>query len=267
MAKILRVSGIAVPVLVGGASHRPNSIGEVERAEDGTILISRRIIKETYKIQVVHQSPADGIAWKKLFTGEGQKWDFDTSVYGSKGLGPSAATASVQSGAAAKFGTGCCRQTATTGTISYAALPAGGTKWTVMFWRSVGGAAFDHYVVTSSGHKWLNGVRADGTSTTFLTVTTATGTVKLDAAGSTTDLDDLVILPFEVPDLWPPDIFAYGAAFSKLAKLDVDGDLIDANVGTKSVAGEVTGVSVVPGTLNGTFYPSLRVVEVELQEG
>jgi hypothetical protein len=183
MAKILRVSGIAVPVLVGGATHHPVSIGDVERAEDGTILISRRIIKETYKVQVVHQAPADGIAWKKLFTGEGQKWDFDTSVYGSKGLGPSAVTNSVQSTAAAKFGAGCCRQTATTGTISYAALPAGGTKWTVMFWRSVGGAAFDHFVVTSSGHKWLNGVRADGTSTTFLTVTTATGTVKLDAAG------------------------------------------------------------------------------------
>jgi hypothetical protein len=266
MTQLLRVSGIAVPVLVGSASHKPMSIGDVERAEDGSLLISRRIIKETYKLQVAHRVPADGIAWKRLFIGEGQKWDFDTSLYGSKGLGPSAATASVQSAAAAKFGAGCCRQTATTGTISYAALLAGGTKWTVMFWRSVGGAAFDHYVVTSSGHKWLNGVRADGTSTTFLTVTTATGTVKLDAAGSTTDLDDLVIFPFEVPDTWPPDVFAYGAAFSKLAKLDVDGDLVEANVGTKTVRGEVTGVSVVPGTLNGTFYQAIRVVEVELSE-
>jgi hypothetical protein len=267
MTQLLRVSGIAVPVLVGNASHQPMAIGEVERAEDGSKLVSRRAIKEKFKIKVAHKSPTDGIAWKKLFTGEGNTWSFESSVYSSKGLGPSASTNSVQSAAAHKFGTGCLRQTATTGTISYVALPLAGTKWTVMLWRSVGGAAFDHYVVTSAGHKWLNGVRADGTSTTFLTVTTATGTVKLDAAGSTTDVDDLVVFPFDVPDDWPPDVFAYGSAFSQLAKLDIDGDLIDANVGTKTVVGEVTGVEVMPGYISGTYYQSVRVLEVELEEG
>lgn len=267
MAQLLRVSGITVPILVGDAQHKPMAIGEVERAEDGSKLISRRAIKESFRVKVAHQSPTDGMAWKKLFMGEGQTWDFNSSLYGSKGTGTSAVTNSVQSGAAFKFGAGCCRQTATTGTISYAALPLNGAKWTVMVWRSLGGAAFDHYVVTSGGHKWLNGVRADGTVTTFLTVTTATGVVKLDAAASTTDLDDLVVFPFEVSDTWPPDIFAYAAAFSKLAKLDVDGDLVDPSGAVKTVCGEVTGVGVVPGYLAGVYAQSVRVVEVDLEEG
>lgn len=268
MTQLLRVSGIAVPVLVDGADHQPVAIGEVERAEDGTKLVSRRSIKETFSIKVKHQAPADGIAWKKLFTGEGQTWNFESSVYGSKGLGPSASTNSNQSGTFFKYGAGSLQQTASTGTISYAGLPTGGTKWTVMFWRKVGAGAFQHYVVTSGGHKWLDGVRADGTATAFLTVTTATGTVKLDAdAASTTYVDDLVLLPFDVPDVWPPDVFAYGAAFSKLAKLDIDGDLVDANVGTKTVCGEVKRVTVMPATVGGTYYQSVRVLEVELEEG
>jgi hypothetical protein len=267
MTELLRVSGIAVPVLTGSASEQPEAIGEVERAEDGSRLVSRRAIKEKYKVKVAHQAATDGIAWKKLLMGEGETWNFESSVYGSKGSGPSAVTNSVQSALAHKFGTGCLRQTATTGTVSYATLPAGGTKWTVAFWRSVAAAAFDHYVVTSAGHKWFNGGRADGTATAFLTVTTATGTVKLDAAGSTTDLDDLVILPFDVPDVWPPDWFAYGSAFSQLAKLDVDGDLIDGNVGTKTVVGTVTGIEVMPAAPAGVYAQATRVLEVELEEG
>jgi hypothetical protein len=265
MAQLLRVSGIPVPVLVDNADERPEAIGEVERSEEGTKLISRRAIKMSYKIRVAHQSPADGVAWRKLLMGEGHTWNFETTpgLYSSKGLAPFSVTNSVQSGSAFKFGAGCCRQTATTGSIGYAALPGGG-KWTVMFWRSVGGAAFDHYVVNSAGQKWLNGVRADATSTTFLVVGGAV--VTLNAAGSTTDLDDLVILPFDIPTTWPPDVYAYGAAFSQLARLDIDGDLVEANVGTKTVCGDVTGTEVVPGYLNGTYYQAIRVIDAELSE-
>jgi len=278
VSQLLRVSGIAVPVLQGDASHRPVAIGEVERAEDGTKLVSRRTIKESFKIKVAHQSPTDGIAWKKLFMGEGQTWDFNVSLYGSQGLGPSASAGTPVVNATAKFGAGGCQLTATTGSISYAALPAGGAKWTVMLWRKVAAGGFDHYVVTSAGHKWINGARNDGVFTGWLTVTTATGTVKLDADGaSTTNLDDLVIFPFDVPDAWPLNIFDYGngtggatpTPFSRLAKLDIDGDLVDPNTPSvaKTVCAGVGDVEVVSGTLNGVYHQAIRVLDVELEEG
>jgi hypothetical protein len=186
-----------------------------------------------------------------------------------EGLGSLGVTNSVQSALAHKFGTGLPSPTATTGTVSYATLPAGGTKWTVAFWRSVAAAAFDHYVVTSAGHKWFNGGRADGTATAFLTVTTATGTVKLDAAGSTTDLDDLVILPYEVPAVVAPSIFGYGAAFSQLAYLDC-GRRPDrrepCHEELQGLGERHFGSARCPGWLNGVYYQSIRVVDAELEE-
>lgn len=271
MAEILRVSGIPVPVLAEDASHKPMAIGEVERAEDGTKLISRRAIKESFSIKVAHRSPTEGMAWKKLFTGEGHVWNFDSHLYSSKGLGPSAATSAAQ-GATAKYGAGGCTLTAGTGTISFAALPAGGTKWTIMVWRKVGAGAWVHYITTSTlkaaGDAYVDGVLNTSEATSWLTVTTSTGTVKLDADGaSTTHIDDLVILPFEVPSDWPVSVHGFGSAFSPLARLTVDGDLVDPDGGSMTVCGDVKSVEVMPGYLNGVYYQSIRVLEVDLEEG
>jgi hypothetical protein len=267
MAEILRVSGIPVPVLAGEASHEPTAIGEVERAEDGTKLISRRAIKETFKVKVAHQSPTDGIAWKKLLMGEGQTWDFNTSLYGSKGLGPSAASGvSIDTGLK-KFGAASMKMLGTS-SISYPALPSG-SPWTIMYWSSIGGA-FTHVAQTSVskalGYSWGDGVQvADPIS--FQTVSSGVLTMTFSAFPSSVYFDDLVILPFVAPSSWFLDTYNYGAAFSKLAKLNVDGDLIDPSGGSMTVCGDVKGVEVVPGYLNGTYYQSIRVLDVELEEG
>lgn len=269
MAQILRISGIPLDVQVDSASHSTSQIGENERAEDGSLLISRRVLKETYKFKVAHASPTDALAVRDLLLGRGHTWNFNTSLYSSKGLGPSALTNTVQN-ATTKYGAGGAQQTASTGTVTFTALPAGGTKWTVMVWRKVGAGTFFHFVVTNTTkaavQAYVNGVLGADT-TAWLTVNTTTGTVKLDAdAVGTTNLDDLVILPYEIPTTWPASIFGYGAAFSQLAYLDVDGDLIDANIAVKTCKGAVSGISVMPGYLNGVFYQSIRVVDGELEE-
>lgn len=269
MAQLLRVSGIAVPVLDGSVDETPKQAGDNERAEDFSLIVNRRAIKETYKIKIAPQSPSDGVAWRGLLLGLGHTWNFDSSFYSSKGLGPSALTNVVQN-ATAKFGAGGAQQTLSTGTFTFTALPLGGSKWTVMVWRKLGAGSFNHYIVTSAskalGHAYVNGSdTADATS--WLTVNTAAGTVKLDAdASNTTNLDDLVILPFDVPSAWPADVFAYGAAFSQLPYLDVDGDLIDGNVGLKTVCGDVSGTEIVQGVLNGTYYQAIRVLNAALEE-
>jgi len=269
MANILRISGIPIAVLTDGASHQTSQIGENERAEDGSKLINRRALKETYKFKVAHLSPTDAIATRELILGRGHTWNFDTHFYSSKGLGPSVLTNTVIN-ATSKYGAGGAQQTASSGRIRYAALPANGTKWTVMVWRKVGAGAFTHYVVTSTtkagSQAYVGGVLTSD-ATSWLTTSTSLGTVTLDAdAASTTNLDDLVILPYEVPSSWPASVVAYGAAFSQLAYLDCDGDLIDANLVTKTCCGGVSGINVMPGYLNGTYYQSIRVIDAELEE-
>lgn len=269
MANILRISGIPIPILTEAASHTTTQIGENERAEDGSMIISRRALKENYKLKIAHQIPTDAIAYRELFLGRGHTWNFDTTVYSSKGLGPTVLTNTVIN-ATSKYGAGGAQQTASSGRFRAIALPANGTKWTVMLWRKIGAGAFVHYIVTNTtkgaSQAYVNGVLASDT-TVWLGVSTSTGTVTLDADGaSTTNIDDLVILPYEIPASWPANIFAYGAAFSQLAYLDVDGDLIDANLVTKSCKGGVSGISVQPGWLNGVYYQSIRVVDAELEE-
>lgn len=272
MAEFLRVSGIPVPVLEGEARHRPTAIGEVERAEDGTKLVSRRAIKEAFSIRVAHQAPSDGIAWKKLFMGEGQVWSFSTSPYSSKGLGPTNADDTAWTNAEAKYGAGSLEMVGGNGQFIANPLPAGGTKWTVMCWRKVDTGAWVHYATTSTlkaaGDAYVDGVLNASEPTSWLTVTPASGEIDIQAdATDTTYIDDLVVLPFEAPASWFAAHVAYGAAFSQLAKLDIDGDLVDANVGTKTVCAEVTGVDLVAGYLDGVYYQSIRVLDVELEEG
>jgi hypothetical protein len=267
---LLRISGIPVPVLmVGDTSHVPLQIGENERAEDGSLIINRRVIKETYKLSIVHQVPATAFAFRDLVLGKGECFNFDTSVYGSKGSGPSSLVNGVINGTA-KYGAGGLQQTAATGTVAYpiANFPTGGTAWTVAVWRKLGAGAFVHYVVTTTskgaGQAWVNGVlTADATA--WLSVASGVVTLNADAA-QTTNLDDLIVLPFEVPSSWPASIQAYGKAFSQLAYLEVDGDLIENNVGTKNVAGAVTGMPVVRAVIGGVTYKAVQALTVELLE-
>lgn len=266
----LRISGIAVPVMHGDAGHRPIQLGDNERAEDGSLLVNRRTIKETYHVTLAHQVPATAFAFRDLFLGKGHVWNFDSHLYSSKGLGPSALTATTQQTVTKKYGAGAAQMTSPTGTVSYVALPPGGTKWTVCVWRATGGA-FSSYIVTSANkaasQAYVGGLLLGGETTPWLTVTTATGTVKLDVeAGITTQYDDLVVLPYDVPTDWPGQIVGYGAAFSQLATLDVDGDFIENNVGTKRIVADVTSMPVVKARIAGVTYKAVQSVAVDFVE-
>lgn len=266
MASFLRLNGIPVPVLDGSAKLRaPEELGQSERAVDGSLRIHRRAIKQPWDFSIAHQVAATALAFRDLLLGKGQTWGFDSNLYGSKGTGPSAATNAVQ-GATAKYGAGGCTLTATSGTITWIALPLlSGGPWTVSVWRKVGAGAWVHYLKTSAGSVWTDGVLTG--STAWLTVTTAAGAVKIDAdAASTTHIDDLVVLPYAVPSDWPASIHGYGAAFSPLARLYADGLFIEANSKTVTTKGEVGGAELVQGTLSGSFAGNLHVVQASLIE-
>lgn len=273
MAKLLRVNGIEAPVLVDSASHKPNPFAESERAEDGSMLINRRVIKESYRLTLAHRTPTEAIAWRRYLMGEGHYWSFDTSVYSSKGLGPSLLTGGTigSSSPAPWLGAGRLNFALGAGNQANFGISPGVTQTqgvTAMVARNVAGGGWNHYVKDSAGNVWTNGVLT-GTASWF-NLTTIGGLVNIGAdAGNAIAYDELVILPFLIPSDWPAQLYAYqlaGSQHSALAQLKVDGDLVDANLLTRTVVGSVGDMKLMPATLGGTFYQSVRTVDVELEE-
>lgn len=203
----LIINGLEVPCAVDGAAMRKvEQIGQSQRAVDGTLRIHRRVLKNTWSLETTLLDPLQGDAFRRLILGEGHSWTFDDTtkgLYSSKGLGPSASSGASVTAGSAFLGAGKLQQTATTGTITYPALPLlSGQAWTVMVARHIG-VSWTHYIVTSTSkaanEAWVDGVYGSN-ATAWLTVNTAAGTVKLDAqSGATTLYDELIILPFRIP--------------------------------------------------------------------
>lgn len=270
MAKMLRVNGIECHVLSGSASHKPNPFHDDTRAEDGTLLFNRQTIKESFRFTIAHRTPSEAIAWRQLLMGEGQVWNFDTTAYSSKGVAPTS-LAFWSIGATAKYGAGALQLTALTGSVVFPAivspLKGGNPRTSIAFWRRVGAGAFQHILLTSDGDAFVNGSLSGSPFSTWgVTFTSATGVWTLAAdAASTTYIDDVVIVPFVIPSTWVADWYGYGSAFSQLAQLFIDGDLVDANLITRTVIGKVSDVLPMMA-YSGAFYQSLRTLEVELEE-
>jgi hypothetical protein len=243
-------------------------IGIKAPADDGSLVWSRVKRKRDFSFTSILVLGTEAAAWAGLVSGDGEHWSFDASLYGSKGLGPTGTLNAVQIAGTPKFGAGVLRVNATTGTITYAAAiadPSGGVnKWTVMVWRFEGGV-WHHYIVTSAGHKWLDGVRADGTSTTWLTVNGTSGNVVIsNATGAAQDYDDLVCLPYEILDTWGPTFGTAVAAFSELPYLTATGLLVT-DASSRRMCGDCS-MKVQRAAKAGAVQKDMRVLAVTLQE-
>lgn len=272
MAEFLTLNGIAVPVLVDGARFEPQRLQDSDRAENMALIEDLRATKGRWQWDVKHQLRANGFAYRGLVHGEGQYWSFDTDLYGSRGTPPTSATGSVFSAGSAWLGAGKVSQTAGGGNnIVFTPLRAGSTDgWTVMVARKVGGAAWQHFIVTSGGAVYTDGVLT-GTAA-WLAVNTANGTVTLTSdAASTTLLDELVVLPYPMPSTWPAQAYAFqnpaGTAtqWSKLRQLKLQGECLPEG-GTKTVHGQVKDEKIQPATISGTYEQGTRALSIEFQE-
>jgi hypothetical protein len=132
-------------------------------------------------------------------------------------------------------------------------------RWTAMYARKVGAGAWNHYVATFDGSSTTSYVGGSvGAAQSWLTVNTATGVVTLSSdASSTTLVDELVILPYQVPSDWPAQMFALnnGATqWSPLARLNALGDAIVGGTRTVSVKGTAADLTFVPSSIGGAAF-------------
>lgn len=229
-------------------------IGDQAQAVDGTLRLTQQAKKRDFHFASIPLTQAQAFAWEMFLTGEGHVWSFDSTLYSSKGLGPSAITdASIMTGSGSKFGSGALFIDLTTGTITFtgALLNTFGARpgYTVMVWRFDDGTDtdFHHYVVRSDGAKWKDGVRNDATSTSWLTVSGANVTLVAGGAVDPVIYSDLVCLPFDVLDDWPPVFGTSTSAYCPTPYLDLAGKMVPEQT-TRRVVGAVTESVMQSGT-------------------
>ena len=241
-------------------------IGDTGPAGDGSLRMTRQTRKRDLGFTSVPLTSLVALAWESLITGEGEAWSFETSPYGSKGTGPAAGGVYTAPVGASKFGNGL-RLPAGTGLIQYpkTLLNSVGALmgWTVMVWRNE--APYRHYIVRSDGAKFLDGV-SSGVATAWLTAAAGAvpdGVQLANSGGAAVEYDDLVILPYAIPDSWAPVFGTATSAFSALPYLNATGDLVNEQA-TRRVLGEVTE-TVMRGTAGGLRLADMRKLAVELK--
>lgn len=274
---MLSLNGISIPISQNDNAKRGIiQIGESVRAVDGTMRAHRRVLKRTWEFATPVQDPLTAWATRRLILGEGHYWSFDDSTkgfYSSKGLPYSAATGATLTAGSAYIGAGKLSLSATTGTITFTALPLLTSQpWTVIVARNVNAGGWNHYIKDSAGNVWTNGVLTG--STPWLTVTGSAGTVKIDAdATFATTVDELVVLPYRIPADWASQIYTYangGLQWAPLARLYADGDAFyqDSAAGALQVFGTTEDQEFISGRYDASwgFQPNLQKLSFKLEE-
>lgn len=295
MSSFLNINGVEVPCdYSSGVRRNTDQLGESKRAVDGTMRVHRRVLKNRWDFRTTILDPLQGDCFRRLLLGEGHYWSFDDAtkgLYSSKGLGPSASSGASISAANPWHGAPHrhLRLAATTGTITFTALPLkSGGHWTVMVARMVAGGSYEHFIVTSTGtptHAWKDGIYG-ANAHAWLTVTPAAGTVKLDAdAADITDYDELIILPWRIPQdseaaeaPWGQQLFTFqdpvagnALQWAPLARLRASGDALYPDhqaSGYVDVAGKVaeTGFELARWDSAWGLKPNLKHVAFTLEE-
>lgn len=237
------------------ASQEPFRVGEqIARSYSGFGRKSALAKKREWTATTGPLTAAEAMAWRSLIDGEGFCWTWDTDLYATNGLGPTAGYTATGSGSGGVGGSGYVSTGASA--LSYATqLPSSYTlgvyKWS--------GSAWVHYQVTSGvAGAYTDGVYSAGTSTSWVTV--SSGSVSLGASNA---FDHLVVYPFAWPSSWPT-LYSV-AAQSPLPYLYASGDLVN-TTGSLTVLGEVTGSESVSFYSAGTWVSAGEILSVKLAE-
>lgn len=228
MTDFLKLNGIRVDVALNTGDLDHDELGESHRTEDGTPLVNRRAVKRKWNFRLTPQLAATALAFRNLVFGFGHNWSFESQTFFSaKGLAPTYVGANmsfVTGGHGAKFGTYFARGVTSDNYVNWLAFKAN-TAATAAVWYY--DSTWKHLLLRTDGAKWFNGVRNDAGASPFLVLTPSTGQLTLGEDGVDGDFDDLVLLPWLVPDDWPAQMYAFNTAFPDLPFLKASGDEIE----------------------------------------
>lgn len=267
MASFLLLQNHAIPVATGSATERTIITGDLSRAYNGAPLHTIQAIRKGWPVKTTWLLPTRARFLIALLQGRGHTWDFDDVSdfeYSSKGLGATSGTAAngTRNTTAKEFGAAGLQ----VASGSYVQWDVGyDYEWTVMVW--VGNSAWSartHYIVSSNGDKWVDGVQNNAASTPFITF--SGGSLRLGDTGSGTAqyFDDLIVIDEIMDSSFAADFGAMTAAFGPLPKLRCRGAMLNQN--TYHVLGTEITSEYAQGTVDGVFYNDLMSVSFVLNE-
>jgi hypothetical protein len=256
MAHLL-VQGIEVPC--SASTSETVRLGEITRSLNGMPRTSARVRKREYRFTTDQGGLLMDLAEvvRQLIEGEGHSWGFEGSeLYSSRHLLPSAITdMGITSGdAAGKHGLGLFAPEGSAITWPVA-VPT--TSYTVMFWR-LEDETFNHYLLRKSGSDplevWANEDGPAATNPSIIAINGSGSLVFTADEGQDETVDDLVVLPYAVPEEWILTLFDYRQAYqwSPLPYVQAKGPGVP---GTSLLAGDNTTLDVLGQCGEGMRVP------------
>lgn len=226
----LAINGIPFPTGRDGHEEEIREIGGLVTSYGG--VANKSLYAKTRNDMKLESAPmpdAEALAWEQLVRGYGESWSFNSDFKGSRGTSPTVTTGLSISGAAPLLLSTQRLSIAANNPVRFFNVSFTPGRWTVSVWRSTAASALSHYLVSTTGHKWVNGVRNDSAVTTWLQNFAGTDMRVNGDLVDVTNVDDLVILPFEIPDSWGPYFYQLYTTCSQqyppLPKLTVSGDV------------------------------------------
>lgn len=259
----LTVNGVTCPVLLNTLEHgEPELVGSRERSADGTLVESVIATKRLASFKTTPLVQADANTWEKFVTGAGERWDFASSYYGSRGSKPASTSGlGLGSSPAPKHGTYFLTISSTYYFTINGIYTSGGTLCTLL-WKYESGA-WHHYAIDGNAVTVYRDGAVYGSSISSWFSATS-GNVAF-GPGSI-DIDDVVILPYYVNPTWYPAIYTWHNAnpWPALPQVKLGGDAIPET--TRTVKGVLTGRNAIKGTVGGTRYTNLGQLAFDVLE-
>jgi hypothetical protein len=201
----LSVNGIALECST--SAWEPMRLGEVARSLNGAPRSSVRVRKRDYRFttDTTGTEVEEAQALQSLVEGEGHAWTFESDLASSRGLLPLATSGTVTVGLVGGVHSQCLFAQAGA-EVTWALGHSG--SWTALYFREESGT-FAHYVVRNTlgtVEVWRNDEKTDVDPGV---ITLPGGNLQLEAAGADETIDDLVFLPYAVPDNWPGPLWEY----------------------------------------------------------
>ena len=246
----INIQNHEIKLAFNSAGLVPEVIGDRRRAFSGKPVSTRRSIKKTWECKTIPMIHEDALFLIALLNGEGHTWKWNDATnwsYSSKGLGLAVSTGVSRNASGSKFGSASI--TITTG--NFAQYNVGyNFEWTAMVWKGDDATwtGETHYIVNSSGEKWVDGVRNDAAGTPFITM--SSGNFQLHNTASVGYYDDLILIPADITPSFAEDYGVMSSSFGPLPRIRVNGDMIQ---GTYQVEGFDVTSKYIQAVESGTW--------------
>ncbi|NTX17712.1 hypothetical protein HUA76_43825 [Myxococcus sp. CA056] len=249
----LALNGIPVPVTEG--RRRQVNIGTDSRAFNGAYRLGRRAVRQEWEFKTPPLPRDEVLAVRGLIAGDGHTAAFEGDAFTSRGLNQTSVAGQLFQGA--RFGAG---MNLAVGASSSWAMQLG-ARWTALHhvYSSAAGV-WSQVINRSDGKRWMQGAPSESAGG----LSVASGTLTLTGVTNAVSFDDVVGLPFEVPDAWVPYLVAWhtARAWSALPFLVASGAFLPTDA---TVLGEVRDGEFVEFSHNGSRVVGERL-EFTLRE-